>query len=127
MPRALDGITVFDISVGEACALATMMLSDNGARVIRVSNPEDERRRNSQTYRMLDRGKESVHLDLNQALKEFSKTDTTADEVERQVIMAVVVSSNVFVSWHIVVSDGSSMQAGGGESYGPSIYAVFLV
>ena len=80
MPRALDGITVFDISVGEACALATMMLSDNGARVIRVSNPEDERRRNSQTYRMLDRGKESVHLDLNQALKEFSKTDTTADE-----------------------------------------------
>lgn len=80
MPRALDGITVFDISVGEACALATMMLSDNGARVIRVSNPEDERRRNSQTYRMLDRGKESVHLDLNQALKEFSKTGTTADE-----------------------------------------------
>ena len=43
MPRALDRITVLDISVGEACALATMILSDNGARVIRVTDPTDER------------------------------------------------------------------------------------
>ena len=87
MPRALDRITVLDISVGEACALATMILSDNGARVIRVTDPTDERIRNSQTYRMLDRGKESLHLDLNQALKESSMTGSVKDNAEKSSLL----------------------------------------
>lgn len=87
MPRALDRITVLDISVGEACALATMILSDNGARVIRVSDPTDERIRNSQTYRMLDRGKESLHLDLNQVLKESSMTGSVKDNAEKSSLL----------------------------------------
>ena len=68
MASALDGITVLDLSDGMAGALAGMFLCDNGARVIRVDTPGAEERRSDLGYAVWDRGKESVYLDLDQAL-----------------------------------------------------------
>ena len=76
MPQALDGITVVDVSDGVAGSLATMMLCDNGARVIRIESPEGAPERLHPVYRMLDRGKESVFLDLATAL---ASLDTTVE------------------------------------------------
>ena len=75
MPGALDGVTVVDLSDGTAGALFTMMMCDNGARVIRLERPACGSERQTSLYRMLDRGKESVFLDLDGALE-----DTTASE-----------------------------------------------
>ena len=69
MPGALDGVTVVDLSDGTAGALFTMMMCDNGARVIRVERPGCGSERQTSLYRMLDRGKESVFLDLDGALE----------------------------------------------------------
>ena len=45
MASTLDGITVLDLSTGAPAALATMFLSDHGARVIRVVHPNDKKMR----------------------------------------------------------------------------------
>lgn len=65
MSRALDGITVLDLTDGMAGSMATMFLCDNGARVIRLENPAEAARRKDDSYMVWDRGKESVFLDLS--------------------------------------------------------------
>ena len=45
MASTLDGITVLDLSTGAPAALATMFLSDHGARVIRIVHPDDKKMR----------------------------------------------------------------------------------
>lgn len=67
MAAPLDGITVIDASTGQAAALATMLLSDLGARVIRLVGPRAPRIRDG-GFVIWDRGKECVALDLEQAL-----------------------------------------------------------
>jgi crotonobetainyl-CoA:carnitine CoA-transferase CaiB-like acyl-CoA transferase len=63
MASALDGITILDLTDGPAGALATMLLCDHGAQVIRVVDmPEAAPRRGG--YLVWDRGKECVRLDL---------------------------------------------------------------
>ena len=69
MPSILDGITILDLSTGPAAALATMLLSDQGARVIRVSGPDAPLFRDG-GFIIWDRGKECVALDLDQATGE---------------------------------------------------------
>ena len=61
---ALDGITVLDLTSGMAGALATMFLCDNGARLVRIEPPGGDPARTAPGYRVWDRGKESVTLDL---------------------------------------------------------------
>lgn len=61
MTGALDGITVVDLTRGKAGALATMFLSDHGARVIRVLDGQAELHR-SGGYAVWDRGKMAVEL-----------------------------------------------------------------
>ena len=78
MPAILDGITVLDLSIGPAAALATMMLSDQGARVIRVVE------HNSPIFRdggfiVWDRGKERMTLDFDRDVDEFRKLVAGAD------------------------------------------------
>jgi crotonobetainyl-CoA:carnitine CoA-transferase CaiB-like acyl-CoA transferase len=64
MASALDGMTILDLSEGPAGALATMLLCDHGARVIRVVDIyETAPRRDG--YLVWDRGKECVQLDLS--------------------------------------------------------------
>ena len=64
MTRTLDGITVLDFSDGAAAALATMFLSDHGARVIRVIDKGVSPIRDG-GFVIWDRGKECITLDLN--------------------------------------------------------------
>ena len=68
MASALDGITVLDMTRGLAGALATMFLCDHGARVIRIEPPGGDPDRQEPGYRVWDRGKESVFLDLSRAI-----------------------------------------------------------
>lgn len=60
--RPLDGIVVLDLSTGPAGALATMFLSDMGARVLRAVNDEAPLFRDGGNV-IWDRGKEAVALD----------------------------------------------------------------
>lgn len=69
MPGTLDGIVILDLSTGGAAALAGMLLSDQGARVIRVLEP-DARLFRDGGFIIWDRGKECLALDLDQAAGE---------------------------------------------------------
>jgi crotonobetainyl-CoA:carnitine CoA-transferase CaiB-like acyl-CoA transferase len=63
MASALDGIMVLDLTNGPAGALATMLLCDHGARVIRVVDTSESAPRRG-GYLVWDRGKESIRLDM---------------------------------------------------------------
>ena len=80
MASALDGITVLDITQGMAGALATMMMCDNGARVVHVETPGDEERQSRPGYSVWDRGKQSVALDLPELLRSRSGSGPGAAE-----------------------------------------------
>ena len=59
MVSTLDGITVLDFGSGTAAALASMFMSDHGARVIRVIDKDDDALRDG-GFVIWDRGKECV-------------------------------------------------------------------
>ncbi len=61
---ALDGVTVLDLSTGEAGAFATMFLSDCGARVLRATGPGAPLHRDG-GFVIWDRGKEAITLDVD--------------------------------------------------------------
>ncbi len=61
----LSGITVVDVSSGMAAALASMLLADNGARVIRVALRDEDATRRPDIFAVYDRGKEVVRLDAD--------------------------------------------------------------
>ena len=69
MPGTLDGIVILDLSTCGAAALASMLLSDQGARVIRVLEPDAPLFRDG-GFVIWDRGKECLVLDLDQAAGE---------------------------------------------------------
>ena len=64
MTQVFEGITVLDFSSGRAGGVATMVLSDFGAEVIKVEPPGGEKFRNSPGSIQWNRGKKSVILDL---------------------------------------------------------------
>lgn len=66
MAAALEGLTVIDLSTGAATALATMFLSDHGARVVRVVEMAAPEFRDG-GFVVWDRGKTSIRLDLDGA------------------------------------------------------------
>lgn len=66
MAGALEGITVVDMSSGPAAALATMFLSDHGAKVVRVLERDAPDFRDG-GFVVWDRGKQAVRLDLDSA------------------------------------------------------------
>src|SRR5262249_39608425 len=72
MASALDGVTVLDLSTGPAAALATMLLGDHGARVVRLTGGEAHLRDGG--FVVWDRGKECTTLDLDAALEELQAT-----------------------------------------------------
>ena len=67
MASALDGLTVLDLSTGAAAAMATMFLSDNGARVVRLVAPARPHLRDG-GFIVWDRGKECATLDIEAAV-----------------------------------------------------------
>ena len=64
MVQVFDGITVLDFTGGRAGGVATMVMSDFGAEVIKVEPPGGEKFRNSPGAVQWNRGKKSVALDL---------------------------------------------------------------
>ncbi|MCI0769965.1 MAG: CoA transferase [Chloroflexi bacterium] len=68
MSGALDGFRILDLTWGIAGPLATMLMADNGAEVVRVSAPGGDQFAEHPGYRVWNRGKKSLVLDLNQAI-----------------------------------------------------------
>ena len=64
MAQVFDGITVLDFTSGRAGGVATMVLSDFGAEVIKVEPPGGEKFRDAPGAVQWNRGKKSVVLDL---------------------------------------------------------------
>ena len=64
MTQVFDGITVLDFTSGRAGGVATMVMSDFGAEVIKVEPPDGEKFRNSPGLFQWNRGKKSVVLDM---------------------------------------------------------------
>ncbi|MBI4234083.1 MAG: CoA transferase [Chloroflexi bacterium] len=64
MGQVLEGITVLDFTWGMAGSIATMVLSDFGAEVIKVEPPGGDPFRAFPASRLWNRGKKSIILDL---------------------------------------------------------------
>jgi crotonobetainyl-CoA:carnitine CoA-transferase CaiB-like acyl-CoA transferase len=64
MAGACTGIRVLELSTGDAGALASVILADYGAEVIRVEPSDDDVGRERPAYLLLNRGKKSINLDL---------------------------------------------------------------
>ena len=79
MPRALEGITVLDLTDGPAGAIATMFLADNGARVIHAMPEGGGAMRTGPAYRIWDRGKESIFLDVQADASAFRRMAAASD------------------------------------------------
>ncbi len=79
MARALEGITVLDLTDGPAGAIATMFLADNGARVIHATPEDAAAARSHPAYRIWDRGKQSVFLDVREDVAAFRRVAAASD------------------------------------------------
>ncbi len=64
MAPALEGLRVLDFTWGMPGALATMVLCDNGATVVKVEPPAGDPQRSEPAFAQWHRGKQSVVLDL---------------------------------------------------------------
>jgi crotonobetainyl-CoA:carnitine CoA-transferase CaiB-like acyl-CoA transferase len=85
MASSLEGITALDLGTGPAAALATMFLSDHGARVIRLVDPSAAKMRDG-GFIVWDRGKECVKLDLNEAAAGRNSDTSEAAKLYRRLI-----------------------------------------
>ncbi|NIO58899.1 MAG: CoA transferase, partial [Gammaproteobacteria bacterium] len=61
---ACNGLRVVDFSTWMAGPLATMILADNGADVIKIEPPEGDPARSTPAFQTWNRGKRSIALDL---------------------------------------------------------------
>jgi crotonobetainyl-CoA:carnitine CoA-transferase CaiB-like acyl-CoA transferase len=75
MPTILDGLKVLDLTEGMAGSLATMVLSDNGADVVKIERPKGDPYRTTPAWIMWNRGKKSVVLDIH--------TKTDQDQIKK--------------------------------------------
>ncbi|MEE9285944.1 MAG: CoA transferase [Dehalococcoidia bacterium] len=64
MAQLCEGLTILDLSQGMAGSLATMVLADGGAEVIKIEPPRGDWARSHPAFIMWNRGKKSVVLDL---------------------------------------------------------------
>ena len=78
---ALSGILALDLSTGLAGALATMFLCDNGARVVRVTEPGQPVVRAEPIYALWDRGKEVVTANIASDRGALDRLAASADVV----------------------------------------------
>ena len=83
MAVPLDGLRVIDLSSGPVGGMATMVLSDFGADVVKIERPGGDPFRFMGTAPMWLRGKRSVELDLNRKVEQerLYQLAATADVV----------------------------------------------
>ena len=81
MSGPLDGLTVVDLSQGMPGALATMLLADNGARVVKVEPPGGDPFCSFPPTTVWSRGKRSIVLDVAEprARRDLLRLLSTAD------------------------------------------------
>ena len=79
----LTGLQVLDLTRGMPGALATMLLADYGADVIKLEHPAGNLLEHDPAYRVWNRGKRSVAIDLKQpsGLAEFQYLARQADVI----------------------------------------------
>ena len=65
MSTIFEGIRVLDLSEGMAGSLATMIMADNGAEVIKAARPGGDPFRSMPAWIMWNRGKRGIVLDLD--------------------------------------------------------------
>ena len=82
MPGALDGYTVVDLTEGAAGAIASMFLSDHGARVVRVIDRHAKDMREG-GFVIWDRAKSCVRLDLDAATPGVTAGNAATDALVR--------------------------------------------
>ena len=81
---ALDDIIVIDASQGKAAALCSMLLADNGARVIKIGQSRDHMDSDPE-FSILDRGKEFCAVSLEERdklAKLISHADVLIDDLD---------------------------------------------
>jgi crotonobetainyl-CoA:carnitine CoA-transferase CaiB-like acyl-CoA transferase len=83
VPGVFEGLFVLDLSWGIAGPITTMMLADGGAAVTRIESPNGDPFAAQTGYRVWNRGKRSVALDLRVAedLETFRRVAASADVV----------------------------------------------
>ena len=83
MAGAFQGLRVLDLSRGIAGPMTTMFLADNGAEVIRIEPPLGDPFAQQTGYRVWNRGKRSICLDLRseEGRRQFDGLARTADVV----------------------------------------------
>ena len=83
MAGAFQGLRVLDLSRGIAGPMTTMFLADNGAEVIRIEPPLGDPFAQQTGYRVWNRGKRSICLDLRseEGRRQFDQLAQTADVV----------------------------------------------
>ena len=64
MAGVLDGLRILDLTRGISGPMATMLLVDHGADVVRIEAPGDDPLREQTGYKVWNRGKRSAVLDL---------------------------------------------------------------
>ncbi len=64
MPQVFEGLRVIDFSSGMAGSIATMVMADNGAEVVKVEPPTGDPFRSLPAWRQWHRGTKGVVLDL---------------------------------------------------------------
>jgi len=84
MPGALEGLRVVDLTTGLAGPIATMMLSDHGADVVKVEPASGDPQRGYVGSVVTNRGKRSVVLDLD-------------DASDREQLLALIDTADVLV------------------------------
>ena len=89
MLGALNGITVLDITDNMSGAIATMLLCDNGARVIRAETDPHPNSRTAPKYAIWDRGKEKFHLGLNKNLKGDEHSQASVTRLFYQLVKSI--------------------------------------
>ncbi len=89
MAGALNGFTVVDLTTGAAGAMATMFLSDHGARVIRVIDRDAAAFRDG-GFVVWDRGKECARIDMERVDPGEAGRDPSTDAFVRLVEAADV-------------------------------------
>jgi crotonobetainyl-CoA:carnitine CoA-transferase CaiB-like acyl-CoA transferase len=83
MARAFEDLRVLDLSWGIAGPMTTMFLADNGADVLRIESPAGDPFAQQTGYRVWNRGKRSVSLDLQsgEGRGQFDELARTSDVV----------------------------------------------
>lgn len=81
MSGPLQSLSVIDLSRGMAGGLATMLLGDNGAKIIKVEPPAADPLRTHPAHPVWNRGKKSITLDFTkpQAKAIFARLLSSAD------------------------------------------------